>query len=1031
MSFKVHFITGIFSASFIKITGKRYWTKEFTIRYQSGNSNFVDYKNPSGEKITFTANYDMKTPVTNTFPSTLVTKSIRVYPTKWNQGSPALRVEFIGCRDQCLSSLGAAQNPPYGVAKLSDEAFTSSSSVPGFPPSNGRLFYNEQTFQGTRGGKNTITAYNEKLNWDAAKSKCISKAIGNGALVSIDSKDTNDLIENKIRNLGEVEDGTCYWIGLARVNGQFEWDDGTQLDFQNWADGENQQNKCVCMSPEKGYKWITLDCLQEKPHVCEKYVPSDVWIASANDNQQWLQVDLGDIISVNGVLLQGNPDESTTDYVTKFQVSYSSNGEDFVVYQEPNALFPNGYYPTFIGNTDPSLIQSAFFQHPITARYVRILPKAWVGRIALRVDIVGCPDHDHMDCKSTGDYVFQTAGDDQHFTISCPAGCSSSEFEPMNVVGTTQYSMDSSVCQAAIHDGRLFGETGGVITGYRSTSSANGFSASVQHGIQSTERVTNAPQDAFIFQGDHLGCDDGWRMFREHCYYVPRTEEDLNWYDARSKCQSKDADLVTLKDKAEQDFVFNALQDAKVNKYVWIGLTDKGHHNYYDQYIDGTPVTFTNWDFKEPNSQATEDEQCVVMIRTNGMWDDSRCTKADRNYVCKKQKTPQNHAQIDPENEGCPKGWKGRENKCYKLYNDPQYWGKARKACKGQGATLATVHDSATNAFLHSMIAEETLDSHNYWIGLYADISDPDNHALDQGLIYLWDSKEEVDFTDPWAPGEPDTSTHCANPFTFHGQKYEECINKGTPGVLLGSEDEPGYWCGLTEDGRKWMPCDTTGNYKHSCALMRKSDGKWHYPMGDDENRGCFEYANYICETMKDGEVRPTPTKPPTVDEPCDESKGWFGWSGSKKCYKFDYYSSAEDGDASFDFSLADATCRQMADGGKSHLVSIHNQNDENNLVKLLLEKSKDTVFWIGLSEPEGQKGYGWTDGSALNYLNWGIGEPNNHNGMENCVELKIRDGQSWWNDNFCWASNHFVCAVDRGVEGKVQNIVESTYILT
>ena len=181
---------------------------------------------------------------------------------------------------------------------------------------------------------------------------------------------------------------------------------------------------------------------------------------------------------------------------------------------------------------------------------------------------------------------------------------------------------------------------------------------------------------------------------------------------------------------------------------------------------------------------------------------------------------------------------------------------------------------------------------------------------------------------------------------------------------------------------------------------------------------------------MKDGEVRPTPTKPPTVDEPCDEAKGWYGWTGSKQCYKFDYYSSAEDGDASFDFALADATCRQMAVDGKSHLVSIHNQNDENNLVNLLLEKSKDTVFWIGLSEPEGQKGYSWTDGSALNYLNWGIGEPNNHNGMENCVELKIRDGQSWWNDNFCWASNHFVCAVDRGVEGKVQNLSESTYIL-
>ena len=41
-----------------------------------------------------------------------------------------------------------------------------------------------------------------------------------------------------------------------------------------------------------------------------------------------------------------------------------------------------------------------------------------------------------------------------------------------------------------------------------------------------------------------------------------------------------------------------------MNSHIWIGLTDDGHHNYYSEYTDGTPVTFTNWDFREPNSQA-------------------------------------------------------------------------------------------------------------------------------------------------------------------------------------------------------------------------------------------------------------------------------------------------------------------------------------------------------------------------------------------------------------------------------------------
>ena len=57
-------------------------------------------------------------------------------------------------------------------------------------------------------------------------------------------------------------------------------------------------------------------------------------------------------------MIQGNPDETTTDYVTAFQVLYSSDGQNFVKYQEPNSLYPGPYYPTFIGNSNPSEIQS-------------------------------------------------------------------------------------------------------------------------------------------------------------------------------------------------------------------------------------------------------------------------------------------------------------------------------------------------------------------------------------------------------------------------------------------------------------------------------------------------------------------------------------------------------------------------------------------------------------------------------------------------------------------------------------------------
>uniref|UniRef100_A0A8B9RNF3 C-type lectin domain-containing protein n=1 Tax=Astyanax mexicanus TaxID=7994 RepID=A0A8B9RNF3_ASTMX len=53
---------------------------------------------------------------------------------------------------------------------------------------------------------------------------------------------------------------------------------------------------------------------------------------------------------------------------------------------------------------------------------------------------------------------------------------------------------------------------------------------------------------------------------------------------------------------------------------------------------------------------------------------------------------------------------------------------------------------------------------------------------------------------------------------------------------------------------------------------------------------------------------------------------------------------------------------------------------------------------------------YLWSDGSALSHTNWGPGEPNDHAGRENCVELvTTQNGSSYWNDIFCDAHQDWV----------------------
>ena len=53
----------------------------------------------------------------------------------------------------------------------------------------------------------------------------------------------------------------------------------------------------------------------------------------------------------------------------------------------------------FDGNTDKDTMVSVFFDREITARYLRIVPQAWHGRIALRFEVLECPTPTGKSCE--------------------------------------------------------------------------------------------------------------------------------------------------------------------------------------------------------------------------------------------------------------------------------------------------------------------------------------------------------------------------------------------------------------------------------------------------------------------------------------------------------------------------------------------------------------------------------------------------------------------------------------------------------
>ena len=84
--------------------------------------------------------------------------------------------------------------------------------------------------------------------------------------------------------------------------------------------------------------------------------------------------------------------------------------------------------------------------------------------------------------------------------------------------------------------------------------------------------------------------------------------------------------------------------------------------------------------------------------------------------------------------------------------------------------------------------------------------------------------------------------------------------------------------------------------------------------------------------------------------------------------------------------------------------MSIHSAQ-ENEFVRSLLG-NKD-VF-VGFSDSDVEATFVWVDGSTVTYTNWDTGEPNDDNGMGDCVIVLRTSGK--WNDTPCIMWYEFMC---------------------
>lgn len=99
---------------------------------------------------------------------------------------------------------------------------------------------------------------------------------------------------------------------------------------------------------------------------------------------EWLQVDLGELKEVTGVVTQGHP--FFDQYVERFAVQFSETGLTWEDIMEPEV----DYAKQFVGNTDPVTPVTNLFPEPVFAKYIRIIPTEYHSGISLRLELKGC-----------------------------------------------------------------------------------------------------------------------------------------------------------------------------------------------------------------------------------------------------------------------------------------------------------------------------------------------------------------------------------------------------------------------------------------------------------------------------------------------------------------------------------------------------------------------------------------------------------------------------------------------------------------
>ncbi|XP_039187396.1 macrophage mannose receptor 1-like isoform X1 [Crotalus tigris] len=582
----------------------------------------------------------------------------------------------------------------------------------------------------------------------------------------------------------------------------------------------------------------------------------------------------------------------------------------------------------------------------------------------------------------------------------------------------------------------------------------------ITKGVQLKPEPTNPPPINYQFTSD------GWVVNGDKQYYFNTNKFPME--EARAFCKRNFGDLLVIEDNTERKFIWKyILQNEQVNSY-FIGLylsLDK-----VVSWMDRTPVQYVAWAPHEPNF-ANNDENCVVIYRNTGLWNDINCGYPS-SFICERHINSVNVtvAPTPPSFQGgCAESWLLFENKCYKFFGfnqeDGKNWKNARKACQDYetGGNLVTILNERVQAFLTFHLNKFQSD---VWIGL---------NDINEDQMYLWTDGRGVRYTN-WDKGFP---------LSF-GQSSEDCITmKSSP------YKSAGLWRNSYCYYKKGYICQTNTHPKYSFLPSTTPEQRFHYRNSsyfiieakmtwEDAKKSCdrrdsslasildpfglsylwlkilkqkrivwlglnsnltggqyiwidkfrMKYTKWAANEPKqklgcvymdlDGTWKTDSCNrkyfplckypkvfPPTVPP---QEPGNCPLTVEKSWIPFRGHCYHFEASSKMSWPKASLACLQL----DASLVSVMDTVEANFLIEFTENlESKSQAFWIGMFKNLNGD-WLWIDNSVVTFVNWNTGEPSSQYD-EHCVEMFASNGI--WNNIYCNSYLGYICKKPKIVE--------------